>query len=280
MVDNIPVLLGWAVLLPLISFVVILLFGPRLGKAGSMAGWVATLAIVGAGVLSFASLAIWLNAHPPLPLAHGDHGAHGEHESHGGHGADHADDDHGEHSTDKAGDADHAAVFPLERMGHGGGLLAEPADEPATDGHADGTHGEGAHGEGHAEWEKPYLTGDWWTLGQFGKLKLTIGYYVDALTVAMFCMVTLIASCIHFYAMGYMHDELHDFTDPEVTTRDGTPFTRPGRYHRFFQALSLFCFSMLGLVIAGNIAMTFVFWELVGICSYFLIGFYVERPSA
>src|SRR4029077_11644923 len=47
-----------------------------------------------------------------------------------------------------------------------------------------------------------------------------------------------------------------------------------------FQYLSLFCFSMLGLVLAGNIAMVFVFWELVGICSYFLIGFYIERKSA
>ena len=55
---------------------------------------------------------------------------------------------------------------------------------------------------------------------------------------------------------------------------------RPGRFHRFFQYLSLFCFSMLGIVIAGNIAMVFVFWELVGICSYFLIGFYIERKSA
>jgi NADH-quinone oxidoreductase subunit L len=44
--------------------------------------------------------------------------------------------------------------------------------------------------------------------------------------------------------------------------------------------MSLFCFSMLGLVLAGNIAMVFVFWELVGICSYFLIGFYIERKSA
>ena len=96
----------------------------------------------------------------------------------------------------------------------------------------------------------------------------------------MFCMVSLIASCIHFYAMGYMHDELHDVTDPEVVTSDGGKFTRPGRYHRFFQSLSLFCFSMLGLVVAGNLAMSFVFWELVGICSYFLIGFYIERHSA
>src|ERR671919_658538 len=55
---------------------------------------------------------------------------------------------------------------------------------------------------------------------------------------------------------------------------------RRDRFHRFFQYMSLFCFSMLGLVIAGNIAMVFVFWELVGICSYFLIGFYIERKSA
>ena len=98
----------------------------------------------------------------------------------------------------------------------------------------------------------------------------------------MFCMVTLIATCIHFYASGYMHDELEgdDYVDHEVTMDDGSHLHRPGRYHRFFQALSLFCFSMLGLVLSGNIAMTFVFWELVGICSYFLIGFYVERKSA
>src|SRR5207302_9033454 len=60
----------------------------------------------------------------------------------------------------------------------------------------------------------------------------------------------------------------------------GQRLVRPGRFPRFFQYLSLFCFSMLGLVVAGNFAMVFVFWELVGICSYFLIGFYIERKSA
>ena len=80
--------------------------------------------------------------------------------------------------------------------------------------------------------------------------------------------------------MGYMHEELHDVTDHEVTLSNGEYLHRKGRYYRFFQYLSLFCFSMLGIVIAGNIAMTFVFWELVGICSYFLIGFYIERKSA
>ena len=107
-----------------------------------------------------------------------------------------------------------------------------------------------------------------------------VGYYIDALTVAMFAMVTLVASCIHVYSFGYMHEELHEVTDPLVTPADGQPLKRRGRFPRFFQYLSLFCFSMLGLVIAGNVAMVFVFWELVGICSYLLIGFYIERKSA
>ena len=51
------------------------------------------------------------------------------------------------------------------------------------------------------------VTGDYYLLGKFGKLRLTISYYIDSLTIVMFCMVTLIASCIHFYSMGYMHEE-------------------------------------------------------------------------
>ncbi len=152
---------------------------------------------------------------------------------------------------------------------------ADHAAEPAAEGH---------------EPEEPYATiepvsGDWYTLAEFpasgfAPLRITVGYYIDALTVVMFAMVTFIATCIHFYAIGYMHDELHDVTDHEVTLSDGHHLHRKGRFHRFFQYLSLFCFSMLGIVISGNIAMVFVFWELVGICSYFLIGFYIERHSA
>jgi NADH-quinone oxidoreductase subunit L len=132
----------------------------------------------------------------------------------------------------------------------------------------------------HHPAEKVAYTGHWYSLVDVGRLSIGISYYIDALTVAMFVMVSLIATCIHFYAQGYMHDELHDITDHEVILPHGHHFHRPGRYHRFFQYLSLFCFSMLGLVYAGNIAMVFVFWELVGICSYFLIGFYYERKSA
>ena len=121
------------------------------------------------------------------------------------------------------------------------------------------------------------VSGDWYVLRRsFGSLRLTIGYYIDSLTLAMFCMVTLVASCIHVYSIGYMHGELHEVTDPLAPLADGQPLRRRGRFCRFFQYLSLFCFSMLGLVIAGNVAMVFVFWELVGICSYLLIGFYTS----
>ena len=289
----VPMLLAGAVLLPLLSFAVIVLAGPNLGHRGKAAGTVATSAILGSAILSYISLFLWLGPNWPTPAhhGHGDHAAHsthhgedGEHGAHDGHGAEeHGADSHGhDEDADDHGDSEgHGSHSPSTTVNVAvqTGTLVALAD----DGHAS-EHGDEGHSEDHEEEaggpaKGPY-TGEWYVLGQFGKLRLSIGYYVDALTVCMFCMVTLIASCIHFYATGYMHDELHDFEDPEVTMPDGSKLKRPGRYHRFFQALSLFCFSMLGLVVAGNIAMTFVFWELVGICSYFLIGFYVERKSA
>jgi len=125
------------------------------------------------------------------------------------------------------------------------------------------------------------FSGRLYTLAQFGDLVLSLDYYIDSLTLVMFMMVTLIATCIHVFAMGYMSDELtEDYVDHEVHTSTGGHFHRPGRYYRFFSYMSLFCFSMLGLVLAGNIFQVFIFWELVGICSYLLIGFYVERRSA
>ena len=223
-----PAMLGTAVLLPLVSFFVILAWGNKLGKN---AAYLATAAIVGAGLLSYLCLFAWLGRHYPVSSHHDAHG--GEH-ANAADSIGHADEKHNEKSTEVSASTD----------------------------------------------KKPAYTGTYWLLGQFGKLQVTISYYIDSLTLVMFCMVTLIASCIHFYAIGYMHDELHDVTDHEVTLRNGQHLHRPGRFHRFFQYLSLFCFSMLGLVLAGNVAMVFVFWELVGACSYFLIGFYTERKSA
>ena len=90
-------------------------------------------------------------------------------------------------------------------------------------------------------------------------LTIPLGIHIDNLTVIMFVMVTFIATLIHIYSIGYMHD------DP--------------RYPRFFTYLSLFCFSMLGWCASANIFMVFIFWELVGICSYLLIGFWYEEKT-
>src|SRR5262249_23933448 len=68
--------------------------------------------------------------------------------------------------------------------------------------------------------------------------------------------------------------------DHQVHGEDGHHFRRRGRYGRFFMFLSLFCFSMLNLVLADNLFQVFLSWELVGICSYLLIGFYFERRTA
>ena len=261
-----PLLLGAAWLVPLASFFVIWvgyslpqMAGKRASYGTSKLGaYVATGAIVTSVVLSFfAMFAVWL---PAFPLQ--DAGHHGE-----------------AHETETQ-----ARLEPSPyRLASTASLVAtESADHSGEGGHGDGHHDADHHGEGHHANNPPpqYVSGEWYSLAEFGSLKLTIGYYIDALTVGMFCMVSLIASCVHFYAMGYMHDELHDFTDSEVTVSSGENLHRAGRYHRFFQFLSLFCFSMFGIVIAGNVAMVFVFWELVGICSYFLIGFYIERKSA
>jgi proton-translocating NADH-quinone oxidoreductase chain L len=88
-------------------------------------------------------------------------------------------------------------------------------------------------------------------------LVLPLGIAIDSLAAIMFVMVTFIATLIHIYSMGYMHGDK--------------------RYPRFFTYLSLFCFSMLGLVASSNVFMIFIFWELVGVCSYLLIGFWYEE---
>ena len=267
-----PGMLGLAVLLPLFSFWLIFVVGRRMGKEGQAAGTVALLAIAGAFLLSVASAICWFSHHPPVAAHHGEHHDDGGHAEATHEVAAFADDHGGQHDQGQEGAA-HVAG------GHGGDTHS--GDTHSGDTHSGNSHSGDSHAhDSHGHGEPAAVTGNWYTLGTFGKLQLTIGYYIDALTVCMFCMVTLIASCIHLYAMGYMHEELHDVTDHEVSMPDGSHLHRPGRYHRFFQSLSLFCFSMLGLVVSGNIAMTFVFWELVGICSYFLIGFYVERHSA
>lgn len=124
-------------------------------------------------------------------------------------------------------------------------------------------------------------SGQIYEVAAFGPYRLTIDYYIDSLTMAMLLMVTFVATCVHVFAFSYMQDELtENYVDHEVVTSRGEHVHRTGRFHRFFAFLSLFSFSMLGLILAGNLFQVFVFWELVGICSYLLIGFYFERKTA
>ncbi len=266
-----PSLLGLATLLPLASFFFLLLFGPRLGKAFGHGAYVATGAIVAAGVLSFVALLIWLGHHFPggethLSTAESAPVVRGREDVVRG-------------SEDVVRGAPDPAPATTEGLQESGRPGSNMEGRPAAGG--SGEVGRPApSATGRPAPSAVYYAGDYYTLGVFGKLRLSIGYYIDSLTICMFCLVSLIASCIHFYSLGYMHEEQHEVTDHEVTVRDGSHLKRRGRCAVFFQYMSLFCFSMLGLVLSGNIAMVFVFWELVGICSYFLIGFYIERRSA
>ncbi|MEO1495683.1 MAG: NADH-quinone oxidoreductase subunit L [Planctomycetota bacterium] len=125
------------------------------------------------------------------------------------------------------------------------------------------------------------LVGRWFGFIEVASLSLAAEYCVDTLTVLMATVVTTVAACVHVYSLGYFDEELAEggVQDHEATPGE-TPLVREGRLHRYYQHLSLFLFSMLGLVVAGNLAMTFVFWELVGVSSYLLIGYYYERDAA
>ena len=84
-----------------------------------------------------------------------------------------------------------------------------------------------------------------------------LGLQLDPLSLMMMLIVTGVGSLIHIYSWGYMKGD-------------------PG-FSRYFAFLSLFMFSMLGIVLADNFLMMFIFWELVGVSSYLLIGFWYEK---
>jgi NADH-quinone oxidoreductase subunit L len=91
-------------------------------------------------------------------------------------------------------------------------------------------------------------------------LVIKMGVYLDPISVMMLVVITTISLMVHIYSLGYMKGEKG--------------------FERFYAFLSLFTFSMLGLVLATNIFQMYIFWELVGVSSFLLIGFYYERPSA
>lgn len=91
-------------------------------------------------------------------------------------------------------------------------------------------------------------------------LKISFGYLIDQLTAVMLFVVCFVGWLIHVYSVGYMHGD-------------------PG-YARYFAYLNLFVFSMLMLVMGNNLVMLYFGWEAVGLCSYFLIGFWYKKKSA
>jgi len=97
----------------------------------------------------------------------------------------------------------------------------------------------------------------WIAIGDFNA---TIGVKLDRLSALMLLVVTGVGALIHWYSQGYMEGDRS--------------------YARYFASLSLFSFSMLGIVLATNLMQMFIFWELVGVSSYLLIGFRHERPAA
>ncbi len=99
-----------------------------------------------------------------------------------------------------------------------------------------------------------------YTWAQSGDLHLGIGFLIDRLSVMMMAMVTLISWLVHFYSMAYMAKD-------------------PG-YQRFFSYIAFFTFGMLALVMSDNFLQLFFGWEMVGLASYLLIGFWFHKESA
>ncbi len=97
----------------------------------------------------------------------------------------------------------------------------------------------------------------WFT---FGEQSLRVGFVLDPLAAVMLMMISLVGLCIFIFSIGYMAEDKN--------------------FSRFFAYLSFFSGAMLGVVVANSLLLLFVFWELVGLASYLLIGFWIERPSA
>ena len=109
----------------------------------------------------------------------------------------------------------------------------------------------------------PFVQSIEWLVVQSGDFAFTfnMGIYIDNLTALMLIVVSFVATLVVIYSLGYMHEEGE-------------------KKRRYYAIISLFISVMLGLVLASNFLQMFIFWELVGLCSYLLIGFWNTRPSA
>ncbi len=132
---------------------------------------------------------------------------------------------------------------------------------------------------GHPEGaEVPFLT---WMRIQAGAWTLTVPwtFKVDTLSSVMMLVVTGVGSLIHIYAVGYMHGDIDEqIAKRHLAGEEALDFKRR-RYSKFFTFFNLFLGSMLILVTGNNYLMMFVGWELVGLCSYLLIGFWFDDPG-
>jgi NADH-quinone oxidoreductase subunit L len=234
-----------ATLLPLLSFLILLLTGTVRNwirstwpdspyaagsglPAGKVAAYIATGAIGLAFLLSLAGFLLFQADHP----GHGTHAATHEHQ-------------HDDAAKEEEKDDEHTAEAPDRWAGSMAWAWVGKGEEDER-----------------------------------GGTTLRLGFRIDSLTAVMFLMVTFIATLIHVFSIGYMGDELQTTVEDHQVHTEGGHLHRRGRFGRFFLFMSLFCFSMLNLVLADNLFQVFLSWELVGICSYLLIGFYYERNSA
>ena len=146
---------------------------------------------------------------------------------------------------------EHGAAAP-----HAGARVPDAATAHGEPAPSEPEHGEAA--EPRWSWSSK-THGMSATVVDTGDLKIDAGITIDHLTATMLVVVTIVAFLVHLYSVGYMHGDK--------------------RYSRFFAFLQLFSFSMLGLILTDNLLLLFCFWELVGVCSYFLIGFWFEQDE-
>ena len=104
---------------------------------------------------------------------------------------------------------------------------------------------------------QPAVTFPWLVLGS---ATISFGFEVTSLNAMMLVMVSFVSALVLLFSRGYMRGD--------------------ARFARFYQYLSLFVFAMLGLVITSNLLEFYIFWELVGVCSYLLVGFWYFKPEA
>ena len=143
-----------------------------------------------------------------------------------------------------------AIVGPLRRTGRGAGLVSIAAIAISF-------------AAAVFVWTQGFVAEQTWAwIPSDGGPIATVGVLVDPLSNKMLVLVTLVSLLVQIYSLAYLSDE------------------RPAPLGRYYTYQSLFVFSMLGLVLAPGFLQMFVFWELVGLCSYLLIGFWYERPAA